>query len=273
MGRDCASLDVPWARSALARGVRELILCGVLGPAMVLYTRRTVVGRERLLDLEAPVLFVANHSSHMDTPAILRALPGRWRRRTAVAAAADYFYRKRGVAQIMSLVFNTVPVRRDGGGLAPGSASHLDRLIEERWNLLLFAEGTRSRDGIVGRLRSGAAVLAAEHGLPIVPIHVSGTRDAMPRGRKWMHLKRGRPGSRRHPTEIRFGSPIRPREGESRAEVMERVRVFLAASGATTTPDERSLVRGAGPGARVPAEPGRPAVGSRAEPGRPPVHP
>ncbi len=272
-GRDCASLDVPWARRGLARGVRELILCGVLGPAMVLYTRRTVVGKERLLDLEAPVLFVANHSSHMDTPAILRALPGRWRRRTAVAAAADYFYRKRGVAQIMSLVFNTVPVRRDGGGLAPGSASHLDRLIEERWNLLLFAEGTRSRDGIVGRLRSGAAVLAAEHGLHIVPIHVSGTRDAMPRGRKWMHRKRGRPGSRRHPTEIRFGPPIRPREGESRAEVMERVRVFLAASGASTTPDERSLVRDAGPGARVPAEPGRPAVGPRAEAGRPPVHP
>ena len=41
----------------------------------------------------------------------------------------------------------------------------------------MFAEGTRSRDGTVGRLRSGAAVLAAEHGLPIVPIHVSGTHE------------------------------------------------------------------------------------------------
>jgi 1-acyl-sn-glycerol-3-phosphate acyltransferase len=220
--------------------VRELILCGLLGPAMVVYTRRRLAGREQLGQLDAPVLFVANHSSHMDTPAILRALPGRWRRRTAVAAAADYFYRKRGTAQIMSLVFNTVPVRRHGGGLAPGSASHLDRLIADRWNLLLFAEGTRSRDGNVGRLRSGAAVLAAEHDLPIVPVHVTGTRDAMPPGRRWMHRRPGRPLSGRHATEIRFGAPIRAREGEDRTEVMERVRLFFAASGAVTTPDERS---------------------------------
>ena len=183
----------------------------------------------------------------MDTPAILRALPGKWRRRTAVAAAADYFYRKRGVAQIMSLVFNTVPVRRNGGGLAPGSASHLDRLIGGRWSLLLFAEGTRSRDGNVGRLRSGAAVLAAEHDLAIVPIHVSGTRDAMPPGSKWMHRRPGRPVSGRHRTEIRFGEPIRPREGESRTDVMERVRVFFAASGAVTTPPDRSSVAVARP--------------------------
>ena len=53
------------------------------------------LGREHLDSVEPPVVFVANHSSHMDTPAILRALPHRWRRRTAVAAAADYFYAKR----------------------------------------------------------------------------------------------------------------------------------------------------------------------------------
>ena len=55
-----------------------------------------MLGREHFNDLKAPVVFVANHSSHMDTPAILRALPRGWRRRTAVAAAADYFYVKRG---------------------------------------------------------------------------------------------------------------------------------------------------------------------------------
>lgn len=246
-GRDCADLDVRWARGMPARWVRELILCGVLGPAMVIYTRRRLAGRERLRGLEGPVLFVANHSSHMDTPAILRALPAKWRRRTAVAAAADYFYRKRGVAQVMSLVFNTVPVHRHGGGLAPGSASHLDRLIDEQWSLLLFAEGTRSRDGKVGRLRSGAAVLAAEHDLAIVPIHVAGTRDAMPPGCRWMHHRPGCPLSGRHPTEIRFGEPIRPRHGESRTDVMERVRQFFAASGAVTTPDDRSSVAVAGP--------------------------
>jgi len=235
-GRDGAGLDVPWARRAQARAIRELILIGLLGPAMDVYTRRRIWGRGHLDGLEPPVLFVANHSSHMDTPAILRAMPGKWRRRTAVAAAADYFYRKRLVAHTVSLLFNTVPMQRNGGGLEPASTAHLESLIHERWNLLVFAEGTRSRDGSVGRLRSGAAVLAAEHGLRIVPIYVSGTRQAMPRGSRWMHRKPGRHLSRRHPIEVRFGAPIRPRPGEHRTEVMERVRLFFAESGARTTP-------------------------------------
>ena len=225
-------------RSPLARALRELILMDVLGPTMDVYTRRRVGGSEHLAGLEAPVVFVANHSSHMDTPTILRALPRRWRRRTAVAAATDYFYRSRGVAQAVSLLFNTVPMQRNGGGLEPGSTSHLDRLIADRWSLLVFPEGTRSRDGRVGRLRSGAAVLAAEHDLAIVPIHVSGTHAVMPPGSRWMRRERGRYGWRRQPIEVRFGAPLRQRAGEHRTEVMERVRLFFAASGAVTTPGE-----------------------------------
>jgi 1-acyl-sn-glycerol-3-phosphate acyltransferase len=201
---------------------------------MDLYTSRRVVGREHLDDLTGPVVFVANHSTHMDTPVILRALPGRWRRRTAVAAAVDYFYDKRRKALSASLVFGTVPLdRNSGAGVGPGQTAHLDRLIGDGRSLLVFAEGTRSRDGRVGRLRSGAALLAAEHRLPIVPIYVSGTRDAMPRGHHWMVFKTGRPGPR-HQVEIRFGNPIVPRADERPIEVMERVRLFLAECGAET---------------------------------------
>lgn len=239
MGRKRAGLDVPWARCWQAAVLRETVLIGILGPAMDLYTRRRIVGREHFAGLDMPVLFVANHSSHMDTPAILRAMPRRWRRRTAVAAAADYFYRRRGTARAVSLLFNTVPMqRKGGGGLESSSAAHLSGLIRERWNLLVFAEGTRSRDGRVGRLRSGAAVLAAEHDLQIVPIYVSGTGDTMPPGRRWMHRRPGRFLSRRHAVGIRVGAPIRPAPGEPCAEVMERVRLFFAESGAATTPSD-----------------------------------
>jgi 1-acyl-sn-glycerol-3-phosphate acyltransferase len=201
---------------------------------MDLYTRRRVAGRERLERLSGPAIFVANHNSHMDTPVILRALPGRWRRRTAVAAAADYFYAKRRNAISASLAFGTVPLDRKGGtGVGPGQTGHLDRLIRDGGSLLVFPEGTRSRDGRVGRLRSGAALLAAEHNLPIVPIYVSGTREVMPRGHRWMVFKARRPGPR-HPIEIRFGNPIVPRAGERPSEVMERVRLFLAECGAET---------------------------------------
>jgi 1-acyl-sn-glycerol-3-phosphate acyltransferase len=232
-------LDIPWTRGGLASRLRELFVCGVLGPLMDLYTRRRLVGRERLDDLIGPVMFVANHNSHMDTPVILRALPGRWRRRTAVAAAADYFYDTRHKALCASLAFGTVPLdRNSGAGVGPGQRAHLDHFIRDGGSLLVFPEGTRSRDGRVGRLRSGAALLAAEHHLPIVPIYVSGTRVAMPRGHRWMVFKAGRPGPR-HPIEVRFGGPIVPRARERPSEVMERVRLFFAECGAETKREPR----------------------------------
>jgi len=226
-----SGLDKPWARSRAAGGVREVLLLGVLGPLIDLHTRARVLGLQQLTALQPPVIFVANHSSHMDTPVILRALPAAWRRRTAVAAAADYFYRVPWLAHVVSLAFNTVPVARKGEG--SDAASGLARLIGDGWSLLLFAEGTRSRDGTVGRLRSGAAVLAAEHGLPIVPVYVSGTHAVMPPGRRWMRR------ARRQAIAVHVGPPIWPREGEHRTEVMERVRLFFEASGAVTTPDKR----------------------------------
>jgi hypothetical protein len=85
----CARLDVPWARCRPARVFRETIQRFLLEPLMRYYTRRKVSGRERFDDLDAPLVFVANHSSHLDTPTILRALPWKWRHRTAVGAAAD----------------------------------------------------------------------------------------------------------------------------------------------------------------------------------------
>ena len=243
MSRKGGGLDTSWARGSAAGVVREVVLWGVLGPLTDLYTRRQVLGREQLAALEPPVLFVANHSSHIDTPTILRALPAAWRRRTAVAAAADYFYRVPLVAHAVSLAFNTVPVQRKGEGVVGDAASQLARLLDDRWSLLVFAEGTRSRDGTVGRLRSGAAVLAGEHDLLIVPVHVSGTHAVMPPGRRWMRRARGRFTGARHPIAVRFGPPVRPREGEHRTEVMEQVRQFFEASGAVTTPDKRIAAR------------------------------
>jgi 1-acyl-sn-glycerol-3-phosphate acyltransferase len=219
----CAKLDVPWARCRPARVLRETIQRFVLEPLMAYYTRRKVSGRERFAGLDAPLVFVANHSSHMDTPAILRALPWKWRHRTAVAAAADYFYRDRRIAGLVSLVFNTVPVQRQGGG--NDDLGHIDRLLDDRWNLLLFPEGTRSRAGRRKRMRAGAAVLAARHHSAIVPIHVTGTGAAMPPGQAWPKRKLFR---RRHPVQIAFGDPIRPGDGESAREVTARVEEFFA---------------------------------------------
>ena len=234
--RHMRNMDVPWARCAPARVARETILQFGLRPLMGMYTRLSVFGRERFDDVPPPVVLVANHSSHLDTPTILRALPLKWRQRTAVAAAADYFYNKRSVANAVALIFNTVPIMRRGGGVGNGAFDHVDRLIEKRWNLLVFPEGTRSRDGKLGRMRSGAAVIAQQHGIPIVPIRVKGTHDAMPPGRNWPKRVKGF-FSRRHRLEVHFGPPIAPIVGENPSQLMDRVRPYLEDGSAEGAPD------------------------------------
>jgi len=239
IARQYARMDVSWARAALPRAVRGGILAGVLAPLLYFYVRRRVDGREVLgEELTAPVIFVANHSSHLDTPTILRAMPRRWRNRTAVAAAADYFYKSRWRARSAALVFNTVPLGRKGGGLGSGATDHVDKLIEEGWNLLMFPEGTRSRNGKIGKVHSGAAVLAGKHRLNIVPIWIRGTHEAMPPGQNWPKRLPGRLFSRRAKVEIRFGPPIPPRDPQERHEVMAQVRACWEREGRAGNRDE-----------------------------------
>jgi 1-acyl-sn-glycerol-3-phosphate acyltransferase len=241
-----SQLDVRWARSAPARFVRERFMQFALNPIMDHYAARRATGRDRLSALKPPVILVANHASHMDTPVILSALPRRLRKRTAVVAAADYFYRNRLLASIVSLVFNTVPIERRGGsGMGMGKdPTHLDSLLDEGWNLLLYPEGTRSRSGGLGRVRRGAAVLASSHNLKIIPIRVTGTADAMPPGQLWPKRLHGRLRSRRHRIEVSFGEPIQP-NGDTTA-LIERVQTFFenGDSGPSVSPYRR---RGAKP--------------------------
>jgi 1-acyl-sn-glycerol-3-phosphate acyltransferase len=218
-------LDVPVARSRPVIATREAVLRLVLDPILRFYTRRRTTGREKLRRLRGPVILVANHVSHIDTPVILTALPRRVRKRTVVAAASDYFYRNRLVAILVSLFFNTVPMDRTGGGLEKQATDHVDQLLDRGWNLLLYPEGTRSRSGGTGRLRRGAAVLAARHHLAIVPIRVTGTRAAMPPGRFWPSRMRNHNGATRHPVSVAFGDPIRQTEDVS--TVMQTVRRFF----------------------------------------------
>jgi 1-acyl-sn-glycerol-3-phosphate acyltransferase len=236
LARQYAEMDVSWARCGYAKAARAGLLSLGLGPLIDFYVRNRTAGREVFDTLRHPVIFVANHSSHLDTPTILRALPRRWRSRTAVAAAADYFYDSRWKARGVALLFNTVPIGRKGGGLGDGATDHVDRLIDEGWNLVMFPEGTRSRDGEVGRVRSGAAVIAANHDIDIVPIYVSGTHEAMPPGQNWPRRIPGRFFSRRHEVEVRFGRPIRPRDAEDRHEAMNEVRAFWDREGLPAPP-------------------------------------
>ena len=79
-------------------------------------------------------------------------------------------------------------------------------------------------------------MIAAHHGIDIVPIYISGTHEAMPPGKNWPQRIPGRFFSRRHEVEVRFGAPIRPRSAEDRHEVMDEVRAFWSRKGLAPAP-------------------------------------
>ena len=255
-----AQLDIPWARTWPAIVTRENFGRFVLRPMMDFYAARRATGREKLAGLKGPVILVANHASHMDTPVILAALPWRLRKSTAVAAAADYFYKNRLVAAAVSLVFNTVPIERRGGGMGKNGSGHLDKLLDQGWNLLLFPEGTRTRDGGPGRVRRGAAVLAAAHNLSIVPIRVTGTRAAMPPGRLWPKRLHGKVFSA-PPSHQRVLRRADPPDGghhgahRARAELLRQRRRRPVALAVPSQEARRHLPRPTSIGGRRPSAP------------------
>jgi 1-acyl-sn-glycerol-3-phosphate acyltransferase len=166
--------DLGWARQEPVRTIRFLIQHGLLLPFTKAMAHPKVEGREWVRELERPVIFAANHSSHADTSLILYALTDRARERTVVAAAADYWFKRPLLGNIVSLFLNTFPFSRTGGAQAQLHSS--SQLLKSGWNLVLFPEGSRSTDGRIREFKAGVGHLANETGTPVVP-EVPGARS------------------------------------------------------------------------------------------------
>jgi 1-acyl-sn-glycerol-3-phosphate acyltransferase len=193
-----------WARTRVAVTARKGLRRTLLKPVAFSQIKPVIEGTEYLDGVRGPVVFVANHSSHLDTPLILGSLPERFADRVAVGAASDYFFDVRWRATLTAIFFNAFPVERYGSRRLRSLA--LD-LVDDGWSLLLYPEGTRSEDGWINPFKLGAAMLCVTKGIPCVPIALRGSYAAMPRGRNWPQ-----PGKPR--VTVRYGRPILPEEGE-----------------------------------------------------------
>jgi 1-acyl-sn-glycerol-3-phosphate acyltransferase len=137
--------------------------------------RVTVEGLDRITP-GTTYIFVSNHQSIYDTPVIFSSLPYQLR-----------IIAKESLSRFPVLGWHL----RRGRHLFvdrrhPDRAGILNRwraLVSEGLSLIIYAEGTRSADGHVGRFKAGSFLLAIEAGLPIVPLAVIGTRGVMPKGR------------------------------------------------------------------------------------------
>jgi len=208
--------DHEWSRRYPARLVRAILLDNVTRPLARVVAPATVRGDEHLRHVETPVIFAANHASHLDTPLLLATLPVRFRHRTVVAAAADYFFDRRWKAAMWSLTLAAIPIERSR--VNRRSAEVASELLRDNWNLVIFPEGGRTADGWAQEFRGGAAYLALRTGAAVVPVYLHGTRRIMPK-RDDEHP--GGSGTENKGTLIRradvivmYGAPLRPHDGE-----------------------------------------------------------
>jgi 1-acyl-sn-glycerol-3-phosphate acyltransferase len=208
--------DLGWARVEPVRSIRYLIQHALLLPFTEAMVHPKVEGREWVRELERPVIFAANHSSHADTSLILHALTDSARERTVVAAAADYWFKRPLLGNIVSLFLNTFPFSRTGGAQAQLHSS--SQLLKSGWNLVLFPEGSRSTDGRIQEFKPGVGFLAKETGTPVVPMHIRGAFQVMPR-----HQAVPLPG----PIRVRIGKPMAPGKSEGTREFTARVETAV----------------------------------------------
>jgi len=121
-------------------------------------------------------IIIANHQSLLDSALFLAFLPGAVRKRIWAVGKRELSW--------MRFLFpglNILYVDR-GGDVLPSLKASAD-VLRSGESLLIFPEGTRSRDGRLGSFKSGAAYLAKNLGKPVAPVCISGTFQAMPRGR------------------------------------------------------------------------------------------
>ena len=146
------------------------------------YHRFEIVGHEHLRTNRSFVM-VANHSSHLDTLCLLAALPLRRLHRAFPAAAEDYFFRSVPRTWIAAVVVNALPFARQAN--VRQSLFVCAELLENPGNILIiFPEGTRSKDGRTQEFKCGIGALVAGRDVSVVPCYLDGAFRAWPKGRR-----------------------------------------------------------------------------------------
>jgi len=196
-----------------SRLIRRAVHSSCLFPVLRALARPAVTGRENLEGLTGPMLFVANHTSHLDSLTVFYSLPARFRSRLAVAAADDYFFQKRFLAWVTSLFVNGFPFAREGN--IRTSLERCGRLLDQGWSILIYPEGTRSVTGKMAPFKSGVGLLSVELGVPSVPIKLLGLERILPKGRTIP--RRGKT------VQVRIGRPLAFSPGTSHIEATRAI--------------------------------------------------
>ena len=210
--------DTSWARRYPVRLARAVVLDDITRPIARVVLSPRVIGLEHLDPVQGPMILAANHASHLDTGLLLSSLPVALRHHTIVAAAADYFFDRHWKAAFWSFGLGAIPMERSK--VNRRSADLAAGLVNDGWSLIIFPEGGRTADGWGREFKGGASYLAKRCGVPVIPVHIRGTRAVLAKS-----SSRFRPGA----TEIRLGDALIAREHEDARKFAARIEQAVAA--------------------------------------------
>jgi long-chain acyl-CoA synthetase len=224
-----------WPQSGLARAFRLVVMNLLARPAMLVLAWPRVRGRENLRGTNGPVLVVANHQTYLDPAYVLEALPGRLRRRLAVAMDGERLALMRNPAAgtgffagllgrvnyfLITSIFNVFPLPLLSGFRR--SFAFVGDLIDRGWNVLIFPEGVLTRDGRIAAFRVGIGLLAGRLKVPIVLVRLEGLFERKEAGKSW---------ARPRQIAVSIGAPVRFKESDAPEEIARELERRVAALG------------------------------------------
>jgi len=214
LGAPSAVIFIPWA--IITRNVLPLYNVTQMIVRIGYFLARIrveVTGRD-LVPPNTACIFMANHVSNLDPPALLPSIPGR-----------TSAFLKRSLMSIPVLGWGFqlgefIPVDRDGRKeSAQRSIEEARRILAKGVHITTFVEGTRSKDGRLLPFKKGPFYLAMAAGAPCIPVSIWGTETLMAKG-----SVRIKPGT----AHITFHAPLIPGDYKTREDLMAAVRAAIA---------------------------------------------
>ncbi|HXT86137.1 MAG TPA: AMP-binding protein [Verrucomicrobiae bacterium] len=208
-----------WAQRWPVTWIRLAVYYALTWPATMILARPEIRGRENLRGARGPLLVISNHVTYVDIGCVLAALPPKFRHRLATAMEAERLWGMRhpsGMGWFMRMVnrmdyflvialFNVFPLPKATGFRQ--SFAFAGELADKGWNVLVFPEGERSKDGSMQPFRAGIGLLATNLRLPVVPLRIDGLWElAQARlANPWLRLRRVPKGS----VKVTIGAPLK----------------------------------------------------------------
>ncbi|HSY68333.1 MAG TPA: AMP-binding protein [Edaphobacter sp.] len=187
-----------WPWSWPVRAIRMAFIELVMRPLIWLLAAPKVARETTDLPL-APVLVIANHVTAYDGALVLYALPGRLRRRMAIAMSGEILLDLRHGRNQQSVVrnllapaaywlvtalFNVFPLPRQRG--FQRSFAHAGEAMDRGYAVMIFPEGTRSQDGKLHQFRAGTGLIAQQSRVPVVPVALIGLGEMRAAKTRWL---------------------------------------------------------------------------------------